>query len=62
MIVSPRRDAANGLPRDPLTVESVGPGLFERATWDQRFDITTMAADVFGRHTVGVHDPDSRGR
>jgi acetyl-CoA acetyltransferase len=39
-----RRDAAAGLPRHPLTVESVGPGMFERATWDQRADITTMAA------------------
>jgi len=39
-----RRDAAKGLPRHPLTVESVGPGMFERATWDQRSDLTTMAA------------------
>jgi len=43
-VVVSRRDAAKGLPRHPLTVESVGPGMFERATWDQRFDLTTMAA------------------
>jgi acetyl-CoA acetyltransferase len=43
LIIS-RRDAAKGLPRHPLTVESVGPGMFERATWDQRSDLTTMAA------------------
>jgi acetyl-CoA acetyltransferase len=43
-VIVSRRDAANGLPRHPLTVESVGPGMFERATWEQRSDVTTMAA------------------
>ncbi|CAN5810434.1 hypothetical protein BH10ACT9_BH10ACT9_05600 [soil metagenome] len=43
-VIVSRRAAATGLPRHPLTVESVGPGMFERATWDQRADITTMAA------------------
>jgi acetyl-CoA acetyltransferase len=43
-VVISRRDAARGLPRHPLTVESVGTGMFERATWDQRVDLTTMAA------------------
>ena len=43
-VIVSRRDAAKGLARHPLTVESVGPGMFERATWDQRSDITTMAA------------------
>jgi acetyl-CoA acetyltransferase len=43
-VIVSRRDAAAGLPRHPLTVESVGTGMFERATWDQRFDVTTMAA------------------
>jgi acetyl-CoA acetyltransferase len=43
-VIISRRDAASGLPRHPLTVESVGPGMFERATWDQRIDLTTMAA------------------
>jgi acetyl-CoA acetyltransferase len=43
-VIVSRRDAANGLPRHPLTVESVGPGMFERPTWDQRSDLTTMAA------------------
>jgi acetyl-CoA acetyltransferase len=43
-VIVSRRDAARGLPRQLLTVESVGPGMFERPTWDQRADITTMAA------------------
>lgn len=43
-VIVSRRDATAGLPRHPLTVESVGTGMFERATWDQRFDVTTMAA------------------
>lgn len=43
-VVISRRDAAKGLPRHPITVESVGTGMFERATWDQRADLTTMAA------------------
>ncbi|BCQ07425.1 DitF protein [Mycobacterium heckeshornense] len=43
-VVISRREAADGLPRHPLTVESVGPSMYERATWDQRKDITTMAA------------------
>lgn len=43
-VIVSRRDATGGLPRHPLTVESVGPGMFERATWDQRADLTTMAA------------------
>lgn len=47
-VIVSRRAAANGLPRHPLTVESVGPGMFERATWDQRADITTMAAHDSG--------------
>lgn len=47
-VIVSRRDAANALPRHPLTVESVGPGMFERATWDQRSDVTTMAAHDSG--------------
>ncbi|OBI37282.1 DitF protein [Mycobacterium sp. E1386] len=43
-VIISRSDAAKGLPHHPLTVESVGPGMFERATWDQRSDLTTMAA------------------
>ncbi|MCW2946882.1 MAG: ditF [Actinoallomurus sp.] len=43
-VIVSRRGAAAGLPRHPLTVESVGTGMFERATWDQRADLTTMAA------------------
>ena len=43
-VIVSRRDAATGSRRRPLTVESVGPAMFERATWDQRSDIGTMAA------------------
>lgn len=43
-VIVSRREAAAGLTRRPLTVESVGTGMFERATWDQRADLTTMAA------------------
>jgi acetyl-CoA acetyltransferase len=43
-VIVSRRDAARGLRRHPLTVESAGTGQFERATWDQRRDLTTMAA------------------
>lgn len=47
-VVISRRDAAAGLPRHPLTVESVGPAMYERATWGQRTDLTTMAAHDSG--------------
>jgi acetyl-CoA acetyltransferase len=47
-VIVSRREAAAGLRKAPLTVESVGTGMFERATWDQRADLTTMAA-----HDVG---------
>ncbi|GGL13485.1 thiolase family protein [Nocardia jinanensis] len=43
-VIVSRREATAGLPKPPLTVESVGTGMFERATWDQRRDLTTMAA------------------
>jgi acetyl-CoA acetyltransferase len=43
-VIVSRRDAASGLPHQPLTVESVGTGMLERPTWDQRRDLTTMAA------------------
>lgn len=43
-IVVSRREAARGLRRHPITVESVGTALYERYSWDQRADLTTMAA------------------
>jgi len=39
-----RRDATTGLPNPLLTVESVGTALYERHSWDQRSDLTTMGA------------------
>lgn len=58
-----RREAARGLRRHPLTVESVGPGMFERATWDQRIDLTTMAAHdsaatLWQHTTLTIRDVD----
>lgn len=43
-IILSRREAAKGLRRPPLTIEAAGSGLYERETWDQRADLTTMAA------------------
>lgn len=43
-VVISRRDATAGLRQAPLTVESVGTGMYQRSTWDQRADLTTMAA------------------
>lgn len=43
-VVISRREATKGLPRSPITIEAFGAGLYERHTWDQRADLTTMAA------------------
>jgi acetyl-CoA acetyltransferase len=43
-VVVSRREATAGLRRSPLTIEAFGAGLYERHTWDQRADLTTMAA------------------
>ncbi len=43
-VIVSRKKAAKGLPRTPITVEAFGTGLYERFTWDQRKDFTTMAA------------------
>jgi acetyl-CoA acetyltransferase len=43
LIVS-SRDAAQDLPNPPITVEAIGSALYERHTWDQRCDLTTMGA------------------
>lgn len=38
------RAGARALRRTPLVVESVGTGMYERPTWDQRTDVSSMAA------------------
>jgi acetyl-CoA acetyltransferase len=43
-VIVSRRDAAAGLAHPPLTVEAMGSALYERHTWDQRADLTTMGA------------------
>jgi acetyl-CoA acetyltransferase len=54
-IVISRREASGGLPRSPLTIESAGSALYQRHTWDQRTDLTTMAAhDVTAQMWAGT--------
>jgi acetyl-CoA acetyltransferase len=43
-VIVSRREAAAGLAHPPITVEAVGAALYQRHTWDQRSDLTTMAA------------------
>lgn len=43
-VVVSRRGSIPGSARSPIIVESVGTALYERATWDQRADLTTMGA------------------
>ncbi|GAA4667154.1 thiolase family protein [Gordonia humi] len=43
-IIVSRREEAAGLAHDPIAIESVGAALYERHSWDQRGDLTTMAA------------------
>jgi acetyl-CoA acetyltransferase len=43
-IVLSRHDAARESGRPPIVIEAAGSGLYERHTWDQRRDLTTMAA------------------
>jgi acetyl-CoA acetyltransferase len=43
-IVLSRRDAARESGRPPIVIEAAGSGLYERHTWDQRRDLTTMAS------------------
>ncbi len=43
-VIVSRREASAGLRRPPVTIEAFGAGLYERHTWDQRADLTTMAA------------------
>ncbi|PPJ21614.1 thiolase family protein [Nocardia nova] len=62
-VIVSRREATAGLAKPPLTVESVGTGMFERATWDQRVDLTTMAAHdaaatLWERTGLGPRDVD----
>lgn len=43
-IVVSRMEAATGLANTPLHIEAAGSALHQRHTWDQRADLTTMAA------------------
>jgi acetyl-CoA acetyltransferase len=62
-VIVSRSDATSGLAHPALTVESVGTGMLERATWDQRRDLTTMAAHdaaatMWQRTTLTAKDVD----
>jgi acetyl-CoA acetyltransferase len=43
-IIISRREAAAGLRRPPLAIEAAGSAMYERHSWDQRAQLTTMAA------------------
>ncbi len=44
VIIVSAMDAARDLRKTPLAIEAMGAGLFEQESWDQRADMTTMAA------------------
>jgi acetyl-CoA acetyltransferase len=43
-IIVSRREATAGLAKPPISIEAAGAALYERHTWDQRSDLTTMAS------------------
>jgi acetyl-CoA acetyltransferase len=49
-IIVSQREASAGLAHPPIAVEAAGSALYERHTWDQRRDLTTMAAHDAAHH------------
>jgi acetyl-CoA acetyltransferase len=49
-VILSRRTAAPGSGHPPIAIEAAGSALRERHTWDQRRDLTTMAAHDTGAH------------
>jgi acetyl-CoA acetyltransferase len=49
-LILSRRGAVADSGRPPIVIEGAGSGLYERHTWDQRRDLTTMAAHDAARH------------
>jgi acetyl-CoA acetyltransferase len=43
-VIISRREATAGLRRPPLAIEAAGSAMYERHSWDQRAQLTTMAA------------------
>jgi acetyl-CoA acetyltransferase len=43
-IILSRREETAGLPNPALSIEAAGSALYERHSWDQRADLTTMAS------------------
>ena len=49
-IILSRRGAAPDTGKPPIAIEAAGSALYERHTWDQRDDLTTMAAHDAAAH------------
>jgi acetyl-CoA acetyltransferase len=49
-IIVSRREASGTLAHTPIAVEAAGSAMYERHTWDQRNDLTTMAAHDVAHH------------
>jgi acetyl-CoA acetyltransferase len=49
-VILSRRGKAPGTGRAPIAIEAAGSGLYERHTWDQRTDLTTMASHDAAAH------------
>lgn len=65
-VIVSSRDAARDTRKTPLQIDAFGAGLFERFTWDQRADLTTMAAhdaaaSMWARTDLKPHDVDVAG-
>lgn len=55
-VIVSSRDAAHALANPPIAIEAAGSALYERHTWDQRRDLTTMAAHDVAHHMWGQTD------
>jgi acetyl-CoA acetyltransferase len=49
-VILSRRGKAPSTGRTPIAIEAAGSALYERHTWDQRVDLTTMAAHDSAAH------------
>src|ERR1700678_2879115 len=49
-VILSRRGKAPSTGRTPIAIEAAGSALYERHTWDQRIDLTTMAAHDSAAH------------
>jgi acetyl-CoA acetyltransferase len=49
-VILSRRGTAGQAGRPPIAIEAAGSGLYQRHSWDQRSDLTTMAAHDAAHH------------